>query len=212
MSLFVLKEAYQIRILAAVFSCLYFCFSLLLFLFFELGTEELQLVIKIPWFSYLGIEYFLGIDGISFWFVILTAFLCPVSVFASWNLIQDKVPGFYACLFMMCSCVMGSFLAMDAVLFYIFFESSLIPLYFLIGIWGGTQRRRAALKFFIYTALGSLFLLAGIVALMILTKQSSGQMSSSLLEFYKLNLSFVRTDFLSTQNILFFCFFCGFCH
>ena len=205
-----IRNVSYVRWMSALFSGLYFGFSLLLFWFFDSGTKELQLVTQISWFPYLGVEYFLGIDGISFWFVVLTAFLCPVSVAASWNLITEKVSGFYACLFMMCAFVMGSFLAMDAVLFYVFFEGSLIPLYFIIGIWGGQERRRAAVKFFIYTALGSLFLLAGIVALMVLTKQASGEMSSSLLRFYELDLSFVKNDVFSTQNILFICFFLAF--
>ena len=194
---------------AVFFSCFYFLFSLILFCFFDSHTEELQLVERFSWFSALGIEYFVAVDGLSFWFVILTAFLLPICVWASWNLVKERVSAFYCCLFLMNTSVMGTFLAMDTVLFYIFFESSLVPLYFIIGIWGGKDRVYAAFKFFIYTAFGSLFLLAGVVALMNLTLQSTGEMSASLLDFYKLNLPF-ETSLLSTQNILFFCFFFAF--
>ena len=198
------------RKLAAVFSCFYFLFSFLLFFVFDSQTEELQLVEQFSWFPSLGVKYFVGLDGLSFWFVILTAFLNPVCVFASWKLIEERASFFYACLFLMNTFVIGTFLAMDALLFYIFFESSLIPLYFIIGIFGGKDRIYAAFKFFIYTAFGSLFLLAGVVALMSLTLQSTGDMSASLLDFYKLDLPFVKSSFFSTQNILFFCFFLAF--
>ncbi|MDE0119439.1 MAG: NADH-quinone oxidoreductase subunit M [Bdellovibrionales bacterium] len=194
---------------AAFCSVAYFLFSLSLFLFFDSQTEELQLGERFSWFPALGIEYFVAVDGLSFWFVILTAFLLPVCVGASWNLIKEKVSAFYCCLFLMITSVMGTFLAMDTILFYIFFESSLIPLYFIIGIWGSKERIYAAFKFFIYTAFGSLFLLAGLVALMHLTLQSTGEMSASLLDFYKLELPF-EASLLSTQNVLFFCFFLAF--
>ena len=195
---------------AGFFSVFYFLFTLLLFYLFDSQTEELQLVEQFSWIPALGIKYFIGVDGLSFWFVILTAFLLPICVFASWKLIQEKVSSFFCCLFLMNTSVMGTFLALDAVLFYIFFESSLIPLYFIIGIWGGKERIYAAFKFFIYTAFGSLFLLAAVVALMNLTHQATGQLSASVLDFYRLDLPFVSDSFLSTQNILFFCFFLAF--
>lgn len=208
--LFCIKNPKLCRIFAGIFSCAYFLFSLSLFLFFDAQTEKLQLVEEFSWFPTLGIKYFVGLDGLSFWFVILTAFLNPICVFASWKLIQKKESLFYTCLFLINTSVMGTFLALDAVLFYIFFESSLIPLYFIIGIWGGKERIYASFKFFIYTGFGSLFLLAGVVALMVLVFQSTGSMSASLLEFYKLDLPFIKTDLLSTQNILFLCFFLAF--
>ena len=219
-----IKDSDLCRKTALVFSCFYFLFSLLLFFFFDPTTSALQLTEQINWFEPLGIKYFLGIDGLSFWFVILTAFLNPICVLASWNLIKEKsssknftdkrpsmrVSFFYACLFGMNTAVVGTFLALDAVLFYIFFESSLIPLYFIIGIYGGKQRLYASCKFFIYTAFGSLFLLAGITALMVLTFQSQGVLSANLLDFYKLNIPFTAGEIFSTQNIVFLCFFFAF--
>ena len=205
-----IKNSNVCRICAAGFSTFYFLFSLILFLVFDSQTEKLQLVEQLSWFPALGIKYFVGLDGLSFWFVILTAFMLPVCVYASWSLIKQKISGFYCCLFLMSTSVIGSFLSIDTIMFYIFFESSLIPLYFIIGIWGGKDRVYAAFKFFIYTAFGSLFLLAAILALMHLNLQSTGQISSSLLDFYKLNLPFTGTNLFSTQNILFFCFFLAF--
>ena len=205
-----IKNPKLCRLSAGGFSCVYFLFSLLLFIVFDSRSAELQLVEEFSWFPALGVKYFLGIDGLSFWFVLLTAFLNPICVFASWNLIQKKQSLFYACLFLTSASVMGTFLSIDTVLFYIFFESSLIPLYFIIGIWGGKERIYASFKFFIYTGFGSLFLLAGIVALMGLVFQTTGVLSASLLDFYKLDLPFIKTDLFSTQNILFFCFFLAF--
>ena len=207
--LFFIKDPSLCRKGAAVCSVIYCLFSLTLFVFFDSQTEELQLAEQFSWLPTLGIKYFVAVDGLSFWFVILTAFLLPICVGASWNLVKEKVSGFYGCLFLMNTSVMGTFLAMDTILFYVFFESSLIPLYFIIGIWGGKDRVYAAFKFFIYTAFGSLFLLAGLVALMQLNLQSTGEISASLLDFYKLELPF-EMSLLSSQNILFFCFFLAF--
>ena len=195
---------------ALVFSSAYFLFSISLFFLFDSTTPDLQMVKMVNWFPALGIKYFIGIDGLSFWLVILTAFLSPVCILASWKLIKEKVSSFYACLFLMTASLMGVFLAMDACLFYIFFESSLIPLYFIIGVWGGKQRIYSAFKFFIYTAFGSLFLLTAIITLMQFTASANGAMSASLLDFYQLNLSFVKNDWFCTQNLLFLCFFTAF--
>ena len=206
-----IKKQKLVSVCALVFSTIYFLLSLSLLFIFDPSIESLQLVEQFNWLPALGLKYFIGIDGLSFWFVILTAFLNPLCVLASWNLIKEKASGFYACLFLMNTSIMGTFLAIDACLFYVFFESSLIPLYFIIGIWGGKHRLYAAFKFFIYTAFGSLFLLTAIVALMQLTSSVSPQgMSASVLDFYQLNLSFVKGDWFCTQNLLFLCFFLAF--
>ena len=205
-----IKNSRLCRIWSAIFSTVYFLLSLALFVLFDSQTEKLQLVEQLSWFPALGIQYFVGLDGLSFWFVILTAFMLPVCVYSSWSLVNEKVSGFYCCLFLMSTSVMGTFLSLDTIMFYIFFESSLIPLYFIIGVWGGKDRVYAAFKFFIYTAFGSLFLLVAILALMHLNLQSTGEISSNLLDFYKLELPFIGTHLFNTQNILFFCFFLAF--
>ena len=150
----------QVKVASVCFAGFYFLFSLLVFVFFDSDTQQLQMVTRVPWIRDLGIDYFVGVDGLNLWFVFLTAFLCPVSVVASWSLIQKHIKGFYICLFAMTAQVMGCFLAWDAVLFYVFFESSLIPLYFLIGLWGGAGENQSRLSVFYLYSFG-VFVFAG---------------------------------------------------
>lgn len=174
---------------------------------FDPDLSGLQMVEKFNWVESVGISYFVGIDGISIWLIVLTAFLTPITILGSWKSIDVKVKGFHISILALESAMIGSFLAMDAVLFYAFFEASLIPMYFIIGIWGGANRIYATLKFFIYTMVGSVFMLLAIIALMYLTRAlPEGTMSASLLDFYRLELPFVAGDFLSTQTLLFFAF------
>ncbi|MCB0356848.1 MAG: NADH-quinone oxidoreductase subunit M [Bdellovibrionales bacterium] len=196
-----------IRILAFSGACLEFALSLGLLSRFNPDLAGLQMVELIPWVESVGINYFLGVDGISIWLVILTCFLTPITILGSWKSINEKVKGFHIALLVLESAMLGSFLAMDAILFYVFFEASLIPMYFIVGIWGGSNRIYATVKFFIYTMVGSVFMLLAIIALMYLTKAlPEGQMSASLLDFYRLKLPFIAGDFLSTQTLLFFAF------
>ena len=182
----------------------YFLSSLSLFFLFDSQTPDLQLTESFSLIPYLGIKYFLGLDGISFWYIILSAFLLPVVVLSSW---KQNQPSFFFSLFALSTTIAGVFLSLDAVLFYIFFEMSLFPLFFLIYLWGGEKRVYASFKFLLYTFFSSLFLLAAIVAFMFLCKDSLGYLSSSLLDFYKLNLTFIAGDFFNTQTLL-FCFMC----
>ena len=191
-------------------SFLYFFYSLSLFYFFDGSHSGIQLSEKIEWFSILGIHYFLGIDGISFWLVLLTSFLFPLTVLGSALSVKNKFRGFISCLFLLTGIVQGSFLALDACLFYIFFESSLLPLFFLILIWGGENRVYASFKFFIYTALGSLFMLVGFLTLMFMAKEQLGFFSTNILDFYQLKIPFVSNYILSPQALLFFAFFIAF--
>lgn len=190
-----------------IFSSLHFLFSLVLLLRFDTSTHALQFVEQVPWVPSFGISYFLGVDGISIWLVMLTTFLTPLTVLGSWSSIDKKVKGFHIGMLALESTMIGTFLAMDAVLFYVFFEASLIPMYFMIGIWGGARRIYATVKFFIYTMFGSLFMLVALIALMFMTREMlGGQMSASLLDFYKLDIPFVGGEFLNTQTLLFFAF------
>lgn len=186
---------------------LHFVLSLVLLLRFDTDLASLQLVEQYNWVETLGISYFVGIDGISIWLVLLTTFLTPLTILASWTGIKEKIKGFHISLFCLATTMIGTFLAIDAILFYVFFEASLIPMYFMIGIWGGPRRIYAAIKFFIYTMFGSLFMLLAIIALMFMTQEvGSGQMSASLLDFYRLEIPFVAGQFFSTQTLLFFAF------
>jgi len=195
------------RITAMALSSFHFLFSLLILIKFDPTTPALQLVEKAPWVPTFGVSYFIGVDGISLWLVLLTTFLTPVTILGSWTAIENKVKGFHVAMFALEATMIGTFLAMDAVLFYVFFEASLIPMYFMIGIWGGPRKVYATVKFFIYTMFGSLFMLMAVIALMFMTRDMlGGQMSASLLDFYKLDIPFVGGDFLNTQTLLFFAF------
>ena len=196
-----------IRHLALGFSVLEFLMSLVMIQHFDSSTPALQMVEKMPWIERFGISYFVGIDGISLMLVMLTTFLIPVIVLASWNSIEDKRKGFFASLFILQTAMLGTFLAMDAILFYVFWELSLIPMYFMIGIWGGTRRVYATIKFFIFTMSGSILMLLAIIFMMRLTPEvTGGAMSASFIDFYKLRIPFIAGEFFTAQTLLFFAF------
>lgn len=197
----------SVRYAALTLSLVEFVVSLGVLQAFNANTAALQLVEKINWIDRFGISYFLGIDGISLMLVMLTTFLTPVIILASWKSIDQRVKGFHAALFILQTAMLGSFLAMDAILFYVFWELSLVPMYFMVGIWGGARRIYATVKFFIYTMAGSVLMLLAIIYMMNLTPQvTGGAMSSSLLDFYKLHIPFVAGDFFTPQTLLFFAF------
>ncbi len=196
-----------LRHLALGFSVLEFLMSVVMLQHFDSSTAALQMVEKMPWIERFGISYFVGIDGISLMLVMLTTFLIPVIVLASWKSIEDKRKGFFISLFVLQTAMIGTFLAMDAILFYVFWELSLIPMYFMIGIWGGTRRVYATIKFFIFTMSGSILMLLAIIFMMRLTPEvTGGTMSASLLDFYKLRIPFIAGEFFTAQTLLFFAF------
>lgn len=195
-----------IRPVSLGLSLFHFALSLLLFYRFDTTKVGLQLSEFAPWVPTFGINYFVGIDGISFWLVILSTFLTPIVILGSWTAITERVRSFHICMFFLLTCMVGTFVSMDAILFYMFFEASLIPMYLLIGVWGGARRLYATMKFFIYTMAGSLFMLVAIISLIFMTQEQLGVMSASLLDFYKLDIPFVAGEFLSTQTLLFFAF------
>lgn len=193
----------QISFVLALFE---FGLSLSIFSLFDKATPHLQLTERLPWIPEFGISYFLGIDGLSLWLVILTTFLMPVVVLGSWNSINKSIKGFHVALFILQTAMLGSFLAIDAVLFYVFFELSLVPMYFMVGIWGGTRRIYATVKFFIFTMVGSLLMLLAIIYLMYTFAERNGELTSNLLSLYTLKLPFVAGDVLNPQTLLFFAF------
>src|SRR5712691_9058281 len=133
-----------------------------LFQHFNRATPDLQFVVKVPWIASYNIEYFVGVDGISISMVLLTAFLCPICILASWG-IERAVKGYFALFLLLDAAMVGVFCAMDFFLFYVFWELMLLPMYFLIGIWGGPRREYAAIKFFLYTMFGSVFILIALL-------------------------------------------------
>src|ERR1700752_4636041 len=117
------------------------------------------------WIGSIGTRYHIGVDGISLWLVLLTTLLMPIAILSSWTAIKKRQLSYYVFLLILQSAMTGVFVSLDVLLFYLFFEASLVPMFFLIGLWGGERRVYAAIKFFIYTAVGSLLMLAAIITL-----------------------------------------------
>ena len=157
------KEA--LRWTALVTSVLTFGLSLWILTMFNAGNPDLQLVARYPWISVGGwnIEYHLGVDGLSILLVLLTTFLTPLSILSTWTAVEERVKDFMLFFLLLETGMIGVFLAQDLFLFYVFWEFSLVPMYFLIGIWGGPRRIYAALKFFLYTMAGSILMLLAII-------------------------------------------------
>ena len=161
--LFVPRE--RVRYWAFAAAALEFLVSLPLFWTFQIGRADWQNYVSQPWIPDWGISYALGVDGISLLLILLTTFLLPISVLVSWDQIKDKEQAYYAMLLILATGILGVFVALDLFLFYIFWEVTLIPMYFLIGVWGHERRIYAAVKFFLFTALGSLLMLVAILVL-----------------------------------------------
>ena len=142
-----------------------FLVTLPLYAGFKNDTADMQFVEKAPWIDTFAVNYHLGIDGISVWFVLLTAFITIIVVLAGWEVIQEKVAQYMASFLILSGLMVGVFAALDGMLFYVFFEATLIPMYIIIGAWGGPNRVYAAFKFFLYTLMGSLLTLVAFLYL-----------------------------------------------
>lgn len=159
------KRATLSRWLALLGSLVGFAVTIPLYTGFDRTTAALQFVERKPWIESLGIEYSLGIDGLSVWLVLLTAFITFVVVIAGWEVIKDRVHQYLGAFLILSGLMIGVFSAADGMLFYVFFEATLIPMYIIIGVWGGPNRVYAAFKFFLYTLLGSLLTMVAIIYL-----------------------------------------------
>ena len=166
---------------------------------FNVGTADMQFVEMAPWIGRFNVSYHLGLDGISLWFVPLTAFINVVVVIAGWEAITQRVNQYMGAFMILSGLMIGVFCALDGLLFYVFFEATLIPMYLIIGIWGGPNKIYAAFKFFLYTLLGSLLML---IALIFLYTKSGG--SFDIATWHKLPLG------MTTQTLLFFAFLSAF--
>ncbi|HQD14235.1 MAG TPA: NADH-quinone oxidoreductase subunit M [Ottowia sp.] len=193
------SQAQLVRWIALLGSLVSLLVTLPLYTGFRLGTVEMQFVEKTPWISRFNVNYYLGVDGISLWFVLLTAFITVIVVIAGWQVIQRKVNQYMAAFLILSGLMIGVFAALDGILFYVFFEATLIPMYLIIGIWGGPRKIYAAFKFFLYTLLGSMLML---VAFIYLYAVSGG--SFDVLTWHKLPLS------ATAQTLLFFAMFAAF--
>ena len=193
------EHARAVRWLALVGALVGLAVTLPLYQGFDNGTAAAQFVEKVLWIERFNVNYHLGLDGLSFWFVPLTAFITVIVVIASWESITERVNQYMAAFLILSGLMIGVFSALDGMLFYVFFEATLIPMYLIIGIWGGPNKIYAAFKFFLYTLLGSLLML---IALIYLYVQSGG--SFDLKTWYAMPLS------ASAQTFLFFAFFAAF--
>lgn len=187
------------RWVALIGAVLGFLVTLPVITHFDNGTAAMQFVEKASWIERFNVFYHLGVDGISMWFVPLTAFITVIVVLAGWEVIEDRSHQYYGAFLILSGLMVGVFAALDGLLFYVFFEATLIPMYIIIGVWGGARRVYAAFKFFLYTLAGSLLML---IALIFLYYKSGG--SFDILTWHKLPLA------ATAQTLLFCAFFAAF--
>lgn len=174
---------------------------------FDPSDINMQFAEKAVWIPSLGVEYLLGIDGISLLLILLTTIITPIAILSSYTAIHERTKEYYVSLLFLETAMLGVFMALDLFLFYIFWEVMLVPMYFLIGIWGGGRRLYSAIKFFLFTLFGSLFMLLGILTVYFLNHNplyGTGTFTFNILELYKMNLP------LQIQVWLFLAFFLGF--
>jgi NADH-quinone oxidoreductase subunit M len=165
-----------------------FAVTLLVWARFDAASADFQFVERHAWIPAFGIDYFVGIDGISLFLVVLTGFLTPLALLASWESVHQRVKGFALVVLALESAMIGVFISLDLFLFYIFWDAMLIPMYFLIGIWGYDRRVYAAIKFILYTMAGSVLMLVAILTLAYYHGAVTGTPSFNLLKLYQLPL------------------------
>ena len=193
------SQVAAVRWFALIAAVASFLVTLPLITGFNQGTADMQFVENHAWIDRFNVMYHLGVDGISVWFVLLTSFITIIVVIAGWEVITDRVNQYMGAFLILSGIMVGVFTALDGLLFYVFFEATLIPMYIIIGVWGGPNRVYAAFKFFLYTLAGSLLML---IALMYLYFKSGG--SFDLQTWYHLPLT------MPVQTLLFFAFFAAF--
>ena len=193
-----------IRMWANLSSLAVFLLSLLLLPGFDRGNGGFQFVERQPWIPSLGVSYYLGVDGISLLLLILTTLTSLVSVLCSWSAIEDRLKQYYAMLLILECGMIGVFVALDFILFFVFWEVVLVPMYFLIGVWGGPRKLYAAIKFFLYTLAGSVLMLLGILTLYFQHHEQFGYYTFEIAELMKLGMP------LEIERWVFWAFFIGF--
>ena len=178
-----------VRWLALAFSLAAFAVTLGLWIWFDPASADFQFVERVPWIPAFGIDYYLGIDGISLLLVVLTGFLTPIALLSSWVGVDHKVKEFAVFILALEAAMIGVFISLDLFLFYVFWDAMLIPMYFLIGIWGYDQRIYAAVKFMLYTMAGSVLMLIAILGLAYLHSEATGSYTFDLLKLYTLDIA-----------------------
>jgi NADH-quinone oxidoreductase subunit M len=191
------NDSPTMRPIALIVALAVFILSLPLYFEFEIGTAAMQFTESYAWIPAFGIYYHIGVDGISMPLIILTTFTTVLVILAGWEVIQYKAAQYMAAFLIMEGLMIGVFAALDAIFFYVVWEAMLIPMFIVIGVWGGPNRVYATIKFFLYTFLGSVLML---VALLYLYAQAS---SFEILDYHQLSLP------LTAQIFIFLAFFCG---
>jgi NADH-quinone oxidoreductase subunit M len=193
------EYAGNVRWVALITSILSFLVTLPLVSGFDTGTAAMQFQETVPWIQRFNVSYHVGVDGLSVWFVLLSAFISVIVVISAWKVITERVNQYMGAFLVLSGLLIGVFCALDGLLFYVFFEATLIPMYLIIGVWGGPRRVYAAFKFFLYTLAGSLLML---IALIYLYYKSGG--SFEILAWHRLPLA------ADVQTLLFFAFLFAF--
>ena len=187
-------------------------FLLSLFLLVDKGTTSASgfyFEKTVPWITAINTNYHVGVDGLSIWLVLLTTFIMPISVISTWHAVEKHRTAFYIFLLLLEAAMIGVFVSLDLLVFYLFFEASLVPMFFLIGIWGGANRIYAAIKFFIFTALGSLLMLAAIIAMYFVSAEQTGTGTFdfvTLVEMIKVGGMTFSGTWATTGSLMFFAF------
>jgi NADH-quinone oxidoreductase subunit M len=193
-----------IRWVAFITGVVTFLISFPLYFLFDATSWQMQFVEDLPWISQFGIRYHMGIDGISLLLVLLTTYLSALAILSTWSAVTEGVKGYMVSLLFLETGMLGVFCALDFILFYVFWEVMLIPMYFIIGIWGGPRRIYAAVKFFIYTMSGSVLMLVAILVLGYMYYEATGILTFDILSYYGIGLP------ANIQMWLFLAFFVAF--
>ncbi len=181
-----------IKNLGLFFSIITFIVSLIIYFSFDSNNSDFQFIHKFKWIDGINVFYFVGIDGISLLLILLTTFITPLTLISSWSSIEHKVKEFTFFMLLLETGMLGVFASLDLFLFYIFWEAMLIPMYFIIGIWGGRERIYAAIKFFLYTMLGSLLMLVAIIWIAVYSVNILGGFTTDFTELLKVAPTITR--------------------
>ncbi|MGA3117599.1 MAG: NADH-quinone oxidoreductase subunit M [Syntrophobacteraceae bacterium] len=182
------KNDELLRKIALASSIIEFLISLLLLVNFDSAVPGMQFVEFVPWVKSFSMNYYVGLDGISLWLVLLTTFFVPLCVLCSWTYIKEKTRYFLITMLFLETAMIGTFVSLDLIVFYVFWEFMLIPMFLLIGVWGGERRIYSAVKFFLYTAAGSIFMLVAIIYLYYYSYKTTGTGTFNLLDLYNLHI------------------------
>src|SRR3954469_547467 len=193
-----------VRWIANIVAFLGFVISIPLWFWFNPQSGDFQLVERAPWIPSIGAEYFLGVDGLSTLLILLTTLMGFIAVLSSWTAITERVKEYYIFLLVLQTGMLGAFMSLDFLLFFLFWEVMLVPMYFLIGIWGSANRLCSAIKFFLYTLVGSVVMLLGILAIYFYNHTVTGVYSFDVTQFHRLSLPY------NLQWWVFLAFFLGF--